>query len=133
MSVLVKGMKMPKNCMLCSFCVEEADPRNGEMCLVTGKLMPPCNHERLDDCPLIQVPQHGRLIDADALLADVRAHSESYFADDFAHEWVDVAPTVIESESYSEWELQRDYEASVEYAQHCGRYEPTYDQDIGAM
>ena len=67
MSILIKGMKMPKNCMLCSFCVEEADPANGEMCLVTGKLMPPCNHERLDDCPLIEVPPHGRLIDADAV------------------------------------------------------------------
>ena len=43
----------------------------------------------------IPVTAHGRLIDADALLYDVRQNSESYFADDFAHEWVDVAPTVI--------------------------------------
>ena len=43
----------------------------------------------------VPVPPHGRLIDADALLSDVRQNSESYFADDFAHEWVDVAPTVI--------------------------------------
>jgi hypothetical protein len=56
-------MEMPKNCMLCPFCVEEADPANGEMCMVTGKLMPPCNRERLDDCPLIHVPPHGDLID----------------------------------------------------------------------
>lgn len=35
-----------------------------------------------------------RLIDADALLDDVRAHCESYFADDFAREWVDKQPTV---------------------------------------
>lgn len=42
---------------------------------------------------------HGRLIDADALLKDVRDNSESYFADDFAHEWVDAAPTVLEAES----------------------------------
>ena len=41
---------------------------------------------------------HGRLIDADALLKDVRDNSESYFADDFAHEWVDVAPTIIEKD-----------------------------------
>ena len=41
---------------------------------------------------------HGRLIDADALLKDVRDNSESYFADDFAHEWVDVAPTIIEAD-----------------------------------
>ena len=35
-----------------------------------------------------------RLIDADALLYDVRSHCESYFADDFAREWVDKQPTV---------------------------------------
>ena len=35
-----------------------------------------------------------RLIDADALLEDMRKHSESYFADDFAEYWVDRQPTV---------------------------------------
>ena len=35
-----------------------------------------------------------RMIDADALLDDVRSHCESYFADDFASEWVDKQPTV---------------------------------------
>lgn len=35
-----------------------------------------------------------RLIDADVLLDDVRKHSASYFADDFAKEWVDKQPTV---------------------------------------
>lgn len=30
-----------------------------------------------------------RLIDADALIDDIRKNSESYFADDFAHIWVD--------------------------------------------
>ena len=45
---------------------------------------------------------HGRLIDADALLKDVRDNSESYFADDFAHEWVDVAPTITEADRSEE-------------------------------
>ena len=45
----------------------------------------------------VPVPPHGRLIDADELLNDVRKNSESYFADDFAHEWVDRQPTVIEA------------------------------------
>ena len=45
---------------------------------------------------------HGRLIDADALLKDVRDNSESYFADDFAHEWVDVAPTIVEADRSEE-------------------------------
>lgn len=46
---------------------------------------------------LVALPTHGRLIDADELLNDVRQNSESYFADDFAHEWVDRQPTVIEA------------------------------------
>lgn len=45
--------------------------------------------------PLGELLPHGRLIDADVLLKDVRKNSESYFADYFAHEWVDVAPTII--------------------------------------
>ena len=36
----------------------------------------------------------SRLIDADLLLDDIRSHSESYFADDFAREWVDKQPTI---------------------------------------
>lgn len=36
----------------------------------------------------------SRLIDADALIEDVRKNSVSYFADDFAHEWVDKQPTI---------------------------------------
>lgn len=36
-----------------------------------------------------------RLIDADALIADIRKNSASYFADDFAHEWVDKQPTIL--------------------------------------
>ena len=35
-----------------------------------------------------------RLIDADALIEDVRKNSVSYFADDFAHKWVDEQPTI---------------------------------------
>lgn len=66
--IYISGMEMPTSCMLCSFCVEEADPANGEMCMVTGTLMPPCTRERLDNCPLAPVPPHGRLIDADALI-----------------------------------------------------------------
>lgn len=38
-----------------------------------------------------------RLIDADALIEDVRKNSVSYFADDFAREWVDKQPTVMPS------------------------------------
>ena len=65
MSILIKGMKMPENCTICRFCVPEADPENGEMCMATGKYVPPCNTDCLENCPLVEVPPHGRLIDAD--------------------------------------------------------------------
>lgn len=76
--------------------------------------------KKRDDCPLVEVPNHGRLIDADALPIDI--------------EWEDIldAPTVVEAD-VSEEELQREYEANVEYAQYCERYEPTYDPNTGAM
>ena len=35
-----------------------------------------------------------RLIDADALMKDVRENSESYFADDFAEFWVNRQPVI---------------------------------------
>jgi len=61
MSVLIKGMEMPKDCWHCSF----ADPEEG-ICLVDQK-----HHGDWDEpenCPLVPVPPHGRLIDADKLL-----------------------------------------------------------------
>lgn len=92
MGVYIKDMEMPPNCMLCPFCVEEADPANGEMCMVTGTLMPPCTRERLDSCPLVPVPPHGRLIDADALDSsetDYLCNHLVYLVD------IDDAPTII--------------------------------------
>lgn len=53
------------------------------------------NHDtgtRPDDCPLIPVPDHGRLIDADALRASIK---ESI---DECHKWVD---EVSEGEMYA--------------------------------
>jgi rubrerythrin len=58
----------------------------------------------------------SRLINADALMDDIRKHSESYFADDFAHICVDKQPTVdaqpvrhghwvgVDDEPYEVWE-----------------------------
>lgn len=93
MSVFIKGFDKPKNCRVCDF--------NSSDCFCK------INHGKIDrdfwdcdkECPIVEVPApHGRLIDADALLEDVRNNSVSYSADDFAHEWVDVQPTVIEAE-----------------------------------
>ena len=65
MSVLIKGMEMPKNCMECdlkSWNPDEYDyvcPFSGIMALNIGVQI---------DCPLVEVPT----IDADELKKDVR-------------------------------------------------------------
>ena len=54
MSILIKGMEMPKNCTECH--------ARCRLYLNGRKFRHP-------DCPLIEIPTlHGRLIDADALL-----------------------------------------------------------------
>ena len=63
MSILIKGMEMPKSCLHCEFPSEDVNkelycPFTGIECLNIG---------RQKDCPLVEVPQHGRLIDADKL------------------------------------------------------------------
>ena len=67
MSVIVKGMKMPLNCAMCerwSICECLKEYKDYESILYAvddGDLV------RADECPLIELPPHGRLIDADEL------------------------------------------------------------------
>ena len=96
MAVLIKGMEMPTSCMLCPLCVEEADPANGEMCMVTGTLMPPCTRERLDSCPLVPVPPHGDLIDRDPFIEFIKTHWDGY--DQWFVGQLEARPTIIPAE-----------------------------------
>ena len=73
MSILIKGMEMPKNCSDCPLNYDQM------ACIVTGTgwwsdtmvLMgfDSCK-ERLHDCPLIELPPHGRLVDIDKIIED---------------------------------------------------------------
>ena len=87
MSILIKGMEMPQNCDKCRFqsafklyC--DAMPYN--FCGNTDDI------ERPDWCPLVEIPPHGRLIDADAI--------QDYNVETFGQRLIiiDTAPTVIE-------------------------------------
>lgn len=73
MSVLIQGMEMPTSCEKCPF----LDYEEG-FCLASGikgkrgwyesVLCPGSIKDgRHSDCPLIPIPPHGRLIDADAM------------------------------------------------------------------
>ena len=64
MSVYIKGMEMPRDCVECQLNYDNFG------CTLTGKRFYRQKNfdpgeERLNSCPLIPVPDHGRLIDAD--------------------------------------------------------------------
>ena len=68
MSVLIKGMKIPENCFMCPESYQYLYSENflKWFCRITGKDIS-CGLEKDTACPLIELPPHGRLIDADAL------------------------------------------------------------------
>ena len=90
MSVLVKNMEMPQNCTGCPICCGLPYQHRD----VKG---------RRPDCPLIELPPHGRLIDVDKIeyeklyIDDVGKSYEMVGKDD-----IDELPTVIEAEGETE-------------------------------
>ena len=105
MSVLIKGMYMPRMCSECAFMGGLICPDNVYTCdcpvvddvcglNITQAVDEDCRHP---DCPLVEVPiPHGRLIDANKLERDI----EHYHVSDgcFQH-WTQVQRTVIEEEN----------------------------------
>ena len=105
MSILIRDMEMPKSCLECRL-------YNDPWCMAknrnqwrTAYNRPP-KVERQNDCPLIEVPPHGKLIDADALKNSLA------FAENTA-KWavpalravlmvIDEMPTIIPPESEGE-------------------------------
>ena len=74
MSVLVKGMEMPTCCCVCpcfndEYCYCQAADKD------LGSI--PIDH-RHPDCPLVSVPPHGRLIDADELIEKQKEDAEIF-------------------------------------------------------
>lgn len=69
MSVLIKGMEMPTSCDDCEFC--EHAISGYDWCsipMVNGRSKPLVEPVfKPDWCPIVPVPPHGRLIDADEL------------------------------------------------------------------
>ena len=109
MSVLVKGMDMPKICNKCDFCTYVEKDRD-VWCTSTIRIIkrditrPEYEYQDLprpDWCPLVEVKTpHGRLIDADALVPDICHDWNGYRVpnDDYSCECIHNAPTVIEAE-----------------------------------
>ena len=83
MGVYIKGMKMPKSCWDCPMVsgyeiADEARTRCSTVrCRLTNTKRP-VGEAIASDCPLVPVPQHGDLIDRDALM---RHKGDCYDAD----------------------------------------------------
>ena len=75
MSILIKGMEMPKRCLDCPFLIT----RDNDDCILQSDEAN-AKFESWDDmkasCPLIELPPHGRLIDADEFKADYGMKNE---------------------------------------------------------
>lgn len=109
MSVIVMGMEMPENCYDCPFV--RVSCGNDYYCAKgngTEDNIRVLMSKRMDDCPLIEVPPHCRLIDADKIdyrndaMHDGTGHL--VVADNFMNgvmwinDCIDNTPTVIEAE-----------------------------------
>ena len=103
MSVLIRGMQMPKNCGVCPLrgCGYLCCPDTENERLIRTEYMCSDDLKRPDWCPLVDLGSHGDLIDKDVLLDDLLIHADSYFAD-FARLWTNKQPAVIEAEGAEE-------------------------------
>lgn len=97
MSIYIKNIKMPKSCWDCFAC-------HDGWCIINQKIE---GHRTVThSCPLVEVPPHGRLIDADAILGKINAiisahpdEADLYEQDAvIVRDWLRSEPTVIERE-----------------------------------
>lgn len=93
--IYIPGMKMPTSCAECRF--------YGEYCYAKGDE----NKRSKLPCPLVPVPEHGRLVDADALIAwfeewyDPNADLEICHVKDILDD-NSVAPTIVPADKEAE-------------------------------
>lgn len=119
MAILIKGMAMPKNCMDCPFRGFDRTGERGNICFINESVTlhavldgMDVKFVRMGDCPLIELPPHGRLIDADALMGVIQDYIEEYsnLDEDGMHnlKWcamketemaINDAPTIIEADN----------------------------------
>lgn len=94
MGVYIKGMDMPKCCDGCNMYDDNCIVSNKPYCILSGRSASITFNslkEKMDACPLVEIPKHGRLIDADALI-------DGRVSNDNVRICAENAPTVLEAE-----------------------------------
>ena len=104
MGVYIKGMEMPTHCIDCPFMVS----RDDDDCILQSAEANE-NFENWEQmkagCPLIPVPEHGRLIDADALRKSDRLVGKMMmFGGEYVYTQteIDRAPAIIPADKEGE-------------------------------
>lgn len=90
MGIYIKGMEVPFTCLSCEF--HKCSGGTGDYCTLTKKKQFRFKN-RPSWCPLVPVPEHGRLIDADALAAQCDDPYWCVWLSD-----IENAPTIIPAE-----------------------------------
>lgn len=101
--ILIRGMEMPQRCKACRFCGFGGRRSELNVCMFTGESQPKLSQERMSKCPLVPVPPHGRLIDADAIeytYTTARGNDDGHNWRIFAvgQDEVDDMPTIVPAE-----------------------------------
>lgn len=103
MSIYIKGMEMPDKCIKCKLMRRCGENDLDYVCMpariyvedLTNAYKP-----RPDYCPLVPVPDHGRLIDADALVTIIENCPDVLTVFDALHE-VERMPAIIPADKES--------------------------------
>ena len=96
MSVLIKGVKMPTSCL------KGGCPLDGFSCQLwedkywSSYEDPEKGRHR--DCPLIELPDHGRLVDADDVIAEARSGDYWWETEEEIPGLLNEVPTIIPAE-----------------------------------
>lgn len=85
--IYIPNMKMPTSCGYCPFKYRTME---GDECMFNARSTE--YQKRPSDCPLVAVPAHGRLIDANALKMDL---TRFYDGEVVAKRLIDEQPTII--------------------------------------
>lgn len=111
MSILIKGMEMPEGCFGCILSFMWFNGIETVLqCNVLNKLVSD-DGTKDTNCPLVEIPPHGRLIDADSLeVKDGWLRDSKYFAQESSHTHItfvysnDIynAPTIIPADKDGE-------------------------------
>ena len=97
MGIYIKDMKMPETCFTCKL-AHPAYIERSLCCSQTGQIVDAkhAESERLKECPLVELPPHGRLIDADALIKKVEHDTPlSAVFEKTIRRYLENAPTII--------------------------------------